>query len=110
MEIQPAADPDDADQFWQPSIHKTVATDGSGIQDLVAAIARHRAYLESSGDWALRERTRLQTEMENLLREILVTRWREQVSDEQYQAFLESVFTRQLGPIEAINKLLENKF
>jgi LAO/AO transport system kinase len=87
-----------------------VATEGTGITDLVAAIAQHRAYLQSSGDWERRERTRLQTELENLLKETLVTRWRERVSDEQYRAFLESVFTRELGPIEAVNKLLGDKF
>ena len=48
----------------------------------------------------------LTSEMENLLQETLVTRWRQQVSDEQYQAFLESVFAREMGPIEAVNKLL----
>jgi len=76
----------------------------------VEAIAQHRAYLERSGDWELRERTRLQTELENLLRETLASRWREQVSDQQYQAFLESVFAHQMGPIEAVNNILGDKF
>ena len=73
------------------------------------AIAQHRTYLESSGDWARRERTRLGAELENLLRETLVTRWREQISDGQYQAVLESVFSRELGPFEAVKKLLDNE-
>jgi LAO/AO transport system kinase len=110
MEVQPTVDQDEAAELWQPDIYKTVATDGSGIPDLVTAITQHQAYLENSGDWVRRERTRLQTELENLLRETLITRWRKQISDEQYQAFLESVFERQIGPIEAVNKLLENKF
>ena len=110
MEVHPTAGPDEAAELWQPDIYKTVATDGSGIPDLVTAITQHQAYLENSGDWVRRERTRLQTELENLLRETMITRWRKQISDEQYQAFLESVFERQIGPIEAVNKLLENKF
>jgi LAO/AO transport system kinase len=110
MEIQPTADQADMAEIWLPTIHKTVATDGVGISDLVEAIAQHWVYLKHSGNWDLRERTRLQTELENLLRETLVTRWREKVSDDQYQAFLESVFSRESGPIEAINKLLESQF
>ena len=110
MEVQPAVRVDEDAQIWLPPIHKTVATDGSGISALGEAIAHHRIYLESSGEWTLRERTRLQSELENLLQETLVARWREQVTDGQYQAVLESVLARKLGPFEAVKKLLDNKF
>ena len=110
METQPEVGRDDEAEIWLPTIHKTVATDGTGILALGDAIAQHRRYLESSGDWARQERTRLGTELENLLRETLVTRWREQISDGQYQAVLESVFSRELGPIEAVKKLLGDEF
>ena len=109
METQPEVELDDEAEIWLPTIHKTVATDGTGILALGDAIAQHRRYLESSGDWARRERTRLGAELENLLRETLVTRWREQISDGQYQAVLESVFARELGPIEAVKMLLADE-
>ncbi|MBI4493769.1 MAG: methylmalonyl Co-A mutase-associated GTPase MeaB [Chloroflexi bacterium] len=39
---------------WQVPIVQTVATEGRGIDQLVEAIARHRAYLEQSGHWRVR--------------------------------------------------------
>jgi LAO/AO transport system kinase len=110
MEIQPAVDTVDDTEIWLPPIHQTVATDGTGIIALGEAIAKHRAYLESSGDWDRHERARLQTELENLLQEVLVTRWREKISEEQYQTVLESVFSRKIGLFEAVYQLLNIKY
>jgi LAO/AO transport system kinase len=109
METQPATRVDEGAEIWLPPIHKTVATDGTGISGLGEAIAQHRAYLKSSGDWERRERTRLGAELENLLQETLVARWREQVTDGQYQAILESVLSRDLAPLEAVKKLLDDE-
>jgi LAO/AO transport system kinase len=107
IEAQTAASGNQASDIWLPPIHKTVATDGTGIQALGDAIAQHRTYLENSGDWARRERTRLQAELDNLLGETLVARWQAKITDGQYQAVLDQVFSRDLGPIEAVNKLLD---
>lgn len=40
---------DHAVRRWRPPVIKTVARDGSGITDLLAALNRHRDYLESTG-------------------------------------------------------------
>src|SRR5205814_7667443 len=39
---------------WPTPIQQTVATDGSGVGDLVDRIAEHRAFLDSSGTWRQR--------------------------------------------------------
>ena len=36
---------------WRPEIVDTTATSGQGLSDLWAAVARHRAHLETSGAW-----------------------------------------------------------
>ena len=107
IEVHPAASVNEETEMWLPPIQKTVATDGTGILALGETIAQHRAYLEHSGDWIHRERTRLQAELENLLRETLVAQWREQVTDGRYQAALESVLARELAPSEAVRNLLD---
>lgn len=109
MESQSVESTDKNAEIWLPTIHKTVATEGKGILALVEAIAQHQAYLERSGDWERRERTRLQAEFENLLQETLVARWREEVTDSQYQVVLESVLSRKIGPLEAVKKFLDNE-
>jgi LAO/AO transport system kinase len=91
---------------WVTPIQKTVATEGTGISELVDEIARHAEHLRQSGDWATRERSRLGAELEALLRERLVMRFREQVPDSRYEAVLDQVFQRELAPWEAVKTLL----
>src|SRR5215213_6430509 len=61
--------------MWIPPINKTVATEGKGISELAQSIARHAAHLRQSGDWAARDRARLGSEMEAVLREALMRRF-----------------------------------
>jgi LAO/AO transport system kinase len=93
---------------WLPPIHKTVATDGKGIPALADAIGQHQAYLKASGDWLRRERARLSAELENLLTETLINRWRNSVTDDHYQTILERVYARDIGPFEAVHQLLDH--
>lgn len=48
-----------AEPSWEPPVLLTVASKGEGIDAVVAALDRHRAYLELSGRLALRRRERL---------------------------------------------------
>ncbi|HNB36938.1 MAG TPA: methylmalonyl Co-A mutase-associated GTPase MeaB, partial [Anaerolineales bacterium] len=93
--------------MWIPPVQRTVSIEGVGIPELVAAIARHVDHLRSSGDWALRERTRLEVELEALVREGLMKTFRESVSAEAYENVLESVVQRKRSPWEAAAILLK---
>jgi LAO/AO transport system kinase len=94
---------------WIPPIQKTVATEGTGISELVDEIARHAEHLRESGDWAARERSRLGAELDALLQERLVARFREQVSESRYEAVLDQIFQRELAPWEAVKELLNGR-
>ena len=95
--------------LWIPPIQKTVSTEGKGIPELVAAIARHVEHLRSSGDWTLRERTRLEVELEALIRDVLMTRFHEDVPASQYEDVLEKVVQRNISPWEAVHMLLNGR-
>lgn len=99
--------PSSDEETWKPSIHRTVATKGDGIPELVAAIARHRLYLESSGEWAERDRARLQSELDQLLQQQLIDRWRQHVPDIHYQEILDTLVSRQISPHQAAKVLLD---
>ncbi len=58
--------------YWEPPIVKTVATQGEGIEDLAAAVARHREHLDSSGERTRRERARARAGFVAMLRERLL--------------------------------------
>ena len=102
-------EPNQNANLWIPPIQKTVSTEGKGIPELVAAIARHVQHLRSSGDWTLRERTRLEVELEALIRDSLMTKFREDISSQQYEETLEKVIQRNISPWEAVRMLLNGR-
>lgn len=57
---------------WEPPILKVVAAKGQGVDELGAALARHRSHLESSGGLERRAQGRAMTHFLTLLRERLL--------------------------------------
>ncbi len=107
IEVLPAAVEETArEPVWIPPIRKTIATEGSGIPELAAAIARHRQHLEKTGDLQRRERARLQSELDYRIQETLVAHWRQSASQEKYEAVLAQVVARKLSPAEAVAQLV----
>jgi LAO/AO transport system kinase len=95
--------------IWIPPIDKTVATEGKGIAQVIESIAKHAAHLRQSGDWTARDRARLESEMETLLRETLMTRFLESVQQASYEEMIEKVVNRNISPYEAVKSLLNGK-
>jgi LAO/AO transport system kinase len=91
---------------WLTPILRTVATEGTGILELVQEIERHRQYLLQSGEWQRRDRERLHTELENLLRETLVARWRATLPAANYQEVLSNLVRRRIAHHQAVEKLV----
>jgi LAO/AO transport system kinase len=92
--------------LWIPPIQRSIAIEGEGIPELAGAIARHYDFLRQTGDWELRDRYRLQSELENLLQETLVNRWRTTVPEDDYQVVLNDLVARRISPYLAIDRLL----
>ncbi|HUE98531.1 MAG TPA: methylmalonyl Co-A mutase-associated GTPase MeaB [Anaerolineales bacterium] len=92
--------------IWIPPINKTVATEGKGIAEVAESIARHAAHLRQSGDWASRDRARLGSEMDALLREALMDRFLEDIQQATYEEMIEKVVNRNISPYEAVKSLL----
>ncbi len=93
--------------LWIPPINKTISTEGKGIAELAESIARHVGHLHQSGDWAARDRARLGSEMEALLRERLMNRFLETIQNDEYKSIVENVLNRNISPYEAVNSLLD---
>lgn len=94
-------------QTWIPPIQRTVATEGDGIPELAKEINHHQQYLRESGEFARRERTRLQAELEGLLQDSLVNRWRKSISNSKYQEILELLVERRISPYQGVLALLD---
>jgi GTPase len=91
---------------WVPPLLETVAIEGRGVAELVAAIDRHRGYLQSSGELAKRETRRIHTEMEALLRDELAGRFLEATGRGGFEAAVEEVVAHRMSPAEAIRDLV----
>ncbi len=98
---------------WWPPIVRTVAVRGEGVDDLVAALDEHRAFLVSSG--RLRERQRERAR--HMVREIATSKVRQRFEDlaaaaETDEPLLESlaekVASRALDPYTAAEQLLDS--
>jgi LAO/AO transport system kinase len=94
-------------EMWVPPIQRTIAIDGTGIPELGALIADHRQHLEDSGGITRRERFRLKSELENMLRETLVTRWRKEIPESFYQELLDRLVAREISPWRAVEELID---
>lgn len=95
--------------LWIPPIQKTISTEGVGIAELVESITKHAEHLRISGDWAVRDRTRLQVELEALIQSSLMNRFREEVSEKKYNEALEKIIQRNISPWEAVKMLMNGR-
>jgi len=93
--------------IWVPPVLRTVATEGSGMEQVWQAIIQHRQHLEASGEWQQRERSRLETELDGLLQATLVSRWRNQISAQEYQRVIARLVDRLISPWQAVQALLD---
>lgn len=98
--------PETDSKIWIPPINKTIATDGTGIAELAESIAKHVTHIRQNGDWALRDRARLGSELEAVLQEELVNRFFARVQKAKYDELVEKVMQRKLSPYEAVQILL----
>ena len=95
--------------LWIPPIQRTVATEGTGVPELAEAITRHAEHLRQSGGWGLRERARLQSELDTLIQETLVSEFRARIPETRYAEVLGQVIQRKVSPWEAIKVLLNGR-
>lgn len=93
-------------KLWIPPIQRTISTESVGISELAESIARHKTHLRSGEGWSARERIRLQVELEALIQETLMNRFREKISQQNYDQVLEKIVQRNISPWEAAQILM----
>jgi LAO/AO transport system kinase len=90
---------------WQPPVQALVATEGTGISELVEAVKAHRNHLRQSGLWQVKEAQRLEKDLQALIRDRLMTNWQESIPAEQYARVLDDLTKHKLSPMEALQLL-----
>lgn len=93
---------------WDPPVLATVASQGEGIGDLVAALDRHRTYLESSGKLLERRRRRLAERTRSLVERYLAEwLWDESAAGEVLERRLDAMVEGDRNPYEVAAEILD---
>jgi LAO/AO transport system kinase len=91
---------------WRPPIVKTVASRGEGIDEVVASLEKHRAWMEEHAVLAARRRRRAALEVEH----IAVTALRERIGDlhgdRRLDALADRIMGGELDPYAAADELI----
>jgi LAO/AO transport system kinase len=91
---------------WCPPILQAIALDGTGVPEVLDAVAAHREHLRATGLWATRERVRVETELLNVLQQELLDRLLARVGEEQLQAWVERIAAREVDVYTAAQAIL----
>jgi len=96
------------DEGWKPDVLKSIASEGTGIPEVAARIADHRAFLETSGRLTMKRSARIERRIRGLVSDRLrVDFWtpeRESLLRERMRGVMEFHTT----PYETAQELLEH--
>jgi LAO/AO transport system kinase len=94
------------DGAWKPPIVATVASAGTGLPELVAALDEHHAHLERTGELRRRRARRAREEVEAIALDLLRARWGEVGTAAGLDALAEAVAAGETDPYAAADRLL----
>lgn len=94
-----------SDSRWHPPILKTIAAEGKGIDELMEAVAQHRAYLQDHPEGQQRVKVRAAVELETILRETLLQHLIEAVGSDRLGDLIARVAAREIDPYSAAELL-----
>jgi LAO/AO transport system kinase len=94
---------------WKRPILKTVAQQGTGVPEVVEAIAEHRDFLEQTGDLARRRTKRARVEVEEIALGELRRRWGGVTGSADLDALAARVARGELDPYTAADELLAGR-
>lgn len=101
----PAANPDLG--MWLPPIVQTVATEGTGIDELVTVIGQHRDFLSKEERRAALEQGQFGIEVRERLRDTLMERLLGQIPADALDGMVERIQSREIDPQRAVETILK---
>lgn len=94
------------DNGWRPAVIETVATDGSGVEQLWEAVAAHRQWLATSGEAERRRVRRVRHQVEAIIAETLAAQATHTASGPGFEQVVADVMARRRDPWTAVSMLL----
>lgn len=91
---------------WRPPVVEAVATDGTGVAEVWAAVGSHRAHVEATGELERRRGRRAREELTRIVAERLLQRARQSSDGDRLDALADRVEARAIDPWSAADELL----
>lgn len=100
-----SADGREAGTIWLPPVVQTIATDGTGLDDLITALHNHRQYLLASGALQQYEAQHLENELYDRLQRLLLQRTLHRLPPETINKAVGRLLSRELAPQAAVREI-----
>jgi LAO/AO transport system kinase len=91
---------------WPTPIQQTVATEGTGVRELVDRIALHRAYLEESHTWHLRRAESARRQVRAIVEDRVQRRLDQVTSGADWESRFASIAAREQDPYSVAEEVL----
>ena len=95
-----------ADDGWSPPVVSTVASEGTGVDELWQAIRAHGAWLETTGAGESRRHRRVAVELRSIVAAIAVSSAELASAGGQFDELCKAVVERRIDPWSAADQLL----
>lgn len=107
LSIAPKAE-EAAPGYWRPPVHKVVAMQNEGIEELVELVGKHRAFIEENGELTRRRTKRAKDEMLDILNARINYRIKRQIVENgRLDAYVESFRKHETDPYTVVGELME---
>lgn len=94
---------------WDPPVVKTVATEGTGIEELAVTIDKAYSFFENSAQKAAKKQDAARQRLITLLRERLVNTAMQQIfKDGELEKVVEQITNRQQDPYTIVDEIIRN--
>jgi LAO/AO transport system kinase len=104
--IQSALDLRAPTSTWRIPVHRTIASKGTGVTEVVDRFEEHLMFLRESGDLERRRRQRLEQRLRDLLEGRLWAAFRARLSDAAWKEGLEALGSRRRTPHQVAEGLV----
>jgi LAO/AO transport system kinase len=95
-----------AEGSWTPPIVQTVATEGSGVAELVERLDQHRAHLEATGGWRERKAESARRQVRAIVEDRVQRRFEALTAGAEWQARFASIAAREQDPYSVAEEVL----
>lgn len=93
---------------WRPLVVKTSATEGTGLDELIDAIRKHREWAIESGDARKRAADAMHNEIQILLRDRVLRDLNNRIDVATMEGVIAEVLDKKISPYGAVDALLAN--